>query len=359
MAFSLSSHLEITCHMTSFKPLAGLRVLEFDAIGPVPFCGMMLADHGADITRITRPGGQPNGIDAGDKDIMLRGRSKTLSLDLKSDEGREKVLSLVEGVDVLLEGHRPQVMERLRLGPQECHAVNPALVYCRITGYGQTGPLALNPGHDINYIAQTGALHAMGKASDPPPPPLSLVGDFGGGGMLGAFGVLAAVIHAKNTGKGSVIDTAMVDGSALLMSMTYGWMNAGVWHPERENNILDGAAPFYRCYHGPDGRFIAAGAIEPKFYAAMREALGLSDAIFDDQMNRENWPEMCARMAARIQTMKVEELQAAIDVPEACLSWVISMENAGKTGHIAERQTILHEGDKISIAPAPRFTPSS
>ncbi|WP_170765169.1 CoA transferase [Ruegeria lacuscaerulensis] len=193
--------------MSTPAPLAGLKVLEFDAIGLVPFCGMMLADHDA---QITRPHGQPNGIDAGEEDMLLRGRAEQIPLDLKSKEGRVKILNLVADFDVLLEGHRPGVMERLGIGPEECHAVNPKLVYCRITGYGQTGPLAINPGHDINYIAHTGALHAIGAADQPPPPPLSLIGDFGGRGLLGAFGVLAAVISAHTTGKGSVVDAAMV-----------------------------------------------------------------------------------------------------------------------------------------------------
>jgi alpha-methylacyl-CoA racemase len=342
--------------MTSFKPLAGLKVLEFDAIGPVPFCGMMLADHGAEVIRITRPGGQPNGVDVGDNDILLRGRADEIPVDLKSEAGRNHVLALLSDVDVLLEGHRPGVMERLGLGPGKCHAVNTALVYCRITGYGQTGPLALHPGHDINYIAQTGALHAMGTADQPPPPPLSLIGDFGGGGMLGAFGILAAVFAARASGKGSIIDTAMVDGAALLMALTYGWMNAGVWRSERESNLLDGSAPFYRCYQTRDGRYIAAGAIEPKFYAAMCEALNLVGPVFADQMNRENWPEMSKKVACEIEDMNTESLQKAVDTPDACLSWVTPLEEAGMSGHMKARQTILRDNSSVSVSAAPRFT---
>lgn len=343
--------------MTELNPLTGLKVLEFDAIGPVPFCGMMLADHGAEVIRITRPGGQPNGVDAGDSDMLLRGRAATIPVDLKSETGRNRVRALLADVDVLLEGHRPGVMERLGLGPETCHSVNPALVYCRITGYGQTGPLAPHPGHDINYIAQTGALHAMGPADQPPSPPLSLIGDFGGGGMLGAFGILAAVFAARTTGKGSVVDAAMVDGAALLMALTYGWMNAGIWRPERESNLLDGAAPFYRCYQTQTGRYIAAGAIEPKFYAAMCQALNLKDPIFADQMNRKNWPAMCEAIASAIKGMDLDSLQRAVDTPDACLSWVVPLGDAGKFGHMKARNAILQDNGLITVAAAPRFNP--
>ncbi|WP_428686394.1 CaiB/BaiF CoA transferase family protein [Roseibium sp.] len=343
--------------MNDFKPLSGLKVLEFDAIGPVPFCGMMLSDHGADITRIIRPGGQPNGVDAGEDDMLLRGRARSVPLDLKSVEGRNRVLELVAGMDVLMEGHRPGVMERLGLGPEDCHAVNPALVYCRITGYGQSGPLANHPGHDINYIAQTGALNASGYKDRPPAPTLPLVGDFAGGGLLGAFGILAAVLSARTTGKGAVVDTAMADGTALLMALHYGLMNAGLWSAERQNNLLDGAAPFYRCYRTATGRDIAVGALEPKFYTAMCEALGLNDPVFEDQMNRGNWPEMCRIAEARIATMTGEELQAAVDVPDACLSWVASLADADEGVQMAARKTIVKEDRRYSVAAAPRFLP--
>lgn len=344
--------------MTRFKPLAGLKVLEFDAIGPVPFCAMMLADHGAEVIRITRPGGQPNGVDVGDSEILLRGRAREIPLDLKSDQGRTEALKRLEGTDVLLEGHRPGVMERLGLGPKECHRINPALVYCRITGYGQTGPLAMHPGHDINYIALTGALHAIGPKDAPPPPPLSLVGDFGGGGMLGAFGILAAVFAARSTGKGSVIDAAMADGTALLMAMNYGWKNAGAWVPQRSSNLLDGAAPFYRCYQTGSGRFIAVGAIEPKFYTAMCNALNLNDPIFTDQMNRENWPEMHEKIASAVKEMDETTLQKAVETPDACLSWVTPIEDAGKTGHMKDRKMIQQKDGAITVATAPRFAPA-
>lgn len=341
--------------MSRASPLQNLSVVEFDAIGPTPFCGMMLADHGARITRIVRPGGQPNGINVGEKDILLRNRAKEIPIDLKSDAGRKAALGLIETADVLLEGHRPGVMERLGLGPEACHALNPRLVYCRITGYGQTGPLANHPGHDINYIAQTGALYAMGMADRPPPPPLSLIGDFGGGGMLGAFGVLAAVFAARESGKGSVVDVAMVDGAALLMAMTYGWANAGQWSAERCQNILDGAAPFYRCYKTKDDKFIAVGAIEPKFYAAMCVALGLSDPIFQDQMNQENWPEMSRRIEEIVGAKSMKDLKPALADPSACISEVLSMNQAAETGHAKARGTLKRQDGVIDVAPAPRI----
>lgn len=342
----------------TFAALSDLTVLEFDAIGPVPFCAMMLADHGAQVTRITRPGGQPNGVDAGDADLLLRGRATQVPLDLKSDTGRAQALDLIARTEVLVEGHRPGVMERLGLGPEACHAVNPALVYCRITGYGQSGPLANHPGHDINYVAQTGALHGIGPADLPPPPPLSLIGDFGGGGMLGAFGILAAVIKARATGQGAVIDAAMVDGAALQMAMTYGWANAGFWQSARAANLLDGAAPFYRCYETADGRYLAAGAIEPKFYAVMRQVLGLDDPVFDDQMNRSLWLQMSDLVAQQIARMTPADLDAAVATPDACLSWVVPMAELGRDDHMAARQMVTRDGTTIRLGTAPRMSPA-
>ncbi|MES0813019.1 CaiB/BaiF CoA-transferase family protein [Roseibium sp. SCPC15] len=342
--------------MNPLKPLAGLKVLEFDAIGPVPFCAMMLADHGAEITRVTRPGGQPNGVDAGQDDLLLRGRSAIVQLDLKSDEGRSEALEQVAGTDVLLEGHRPGVMERLGLGPETCRKINPALVYCRITGYGQTGPLADHPGHDINYVALTGALHAAGHADREPAPILPLVGDFAGGGLLGAFGVLAAIFSAKTTGQGSVVDTSMVDGTALLMALHYGWQNAGLWSPARQSNLLDGAAPFYRCYRTAGGRHIAVGAIEPKFYLAMCKALDLNDPLFQNQMDKKNWPQMSQLVEARVASMSNAQLDQALAMPDACISWVETTADAHLGEHIGARGTITKEDGRFSVAPAPRFS---
>ena len=333
--------------------LAGVRVLEFDAIGPAPFCGMMLADHGASVIRIGRPEGQPNGVDAGTDDVLLRGRP-TVAVHLKAAAGREVALELAGAADILIEGYRPGVMERLGLGPDVCLTRNPRLVYGRVTGYGQDGPLALNPGHDINYIALTGALAAIGDPERPPPPPLSLIGDFGGGGMLLAFGVLAAYLSAKQTGQGQVVDAAMVDGASLLMALVYGWRNAGQWSTQRQSNLLDGGAPFYRTYQTADGKYLAAGAIEPRFYAAFRAALGLHDPLFDVQMDRTQWPVMCDRIAALIASRPLSGWQGAIEQPDACLSPVLTMDEVLEHPHMRARQTHM-SGDRMQPTPAPRF----
>lgn len=336
--------------------LSGLRVVEFDAIGPAPFCGKLLSDHGATVLRIGRPGGQPNGVSVGDADPLLHGRP-TVPLDLKDTADRQLVLALLQTADALIEGNRPGVMERLGLGPDEVFAVNPRLVYGRITGYGQTGPLALNPGHDINYIALTGALHAIGRAADPPPPPLNLLGDYGGGGMLLAFGLLAAHLHALRTGHGQVVDAAMVDGTLQLMAPVYGWTNAGIWSATRGSNFLDGSAPFYGTYRTADGRFLAVGAIEARFYAAFREALGLTDPLFDAQMDRARWPAMRERIATVVASRTLDGWRDAIAVPDACLSPVLSCETAADHPQVAARAAVRRDPDgSLHTAPAPRLS---
>lgn len=336
--------------------LAGLRVVEFDAIGPAPFCGKLFADHGASVIRIGRPGGQPNGISAGDEDALLQGRP-TLPFDLKLDVDREGVFDLLAGADMLIEGYRPGVMERLGFGPAEVLAVNPRLVYGRITGYGQTGPLSQHPGHDINYIALTGALHAIGPEAEPPPPPLNLVGDYGGGAMLLAFGLLAAHLHALRTGRGQVVDAAMLDATLLLMAPVFGWMNAGLWSMRRETNFLDGSAPFYRTYRTADGRFLAAGAIEPKFYAAFRRVLGLVEPMFDAQMDRTQWPAMRERIAEVIASRTLNGWQDAIAVPDACLSPVLSCEQAASHPQVVARDALRHDPRRgLHVNPAPRMS---
>jgi alpha-methylacyl-CoA racemase len=332
--------------------LEGLKIIEFEAIGPVPFCGMMLADHGASVTRILRPNDADEAASFVDMGMLLRNRSQSLVLDLKREKG--DVLELIRAADGLIEGFRPGVMERLGLGPDVCHAANPRLVYGRISGYGQTGPLARNPGHDINYIAQTGALHALGESDRPPSPPLSLVGDFGGGGMLAAFGMLAGLLQAQRFGRGSVFDAAMCDGAALLMALTYSWSDRGKWTSTRASNLLDGGAPFYRCYRTQDDRYLALGAIEPKFYKAMREELGLHDALFDEQMNQKCWPEMTRRIAELIESRPLVEWQSAVERADACVSVVASIEEAA-SGHLAERGTLRREENAFVVASAPRF----
>ncbi|NBU25750.1 MAG: CoA transferase, partial [Gammaproteobacteria bacterium] len=264
---------------------------------------------------------------------------------------------LLQAADALIEGSRPGVMERLGLGPEAVLAVNPRLVYGRITGYGQTGPLAQHPGHDINYIALTGALHAIGRAADPPPPPLNLLGDYGGGGMLLAFGLLAAHLNALRTGQGQVVDAAMVDGTLQLMSPVYGWTNAGIWSATRESNFLDGSAPFYGTYRTADGRFLAVGAIEARFYATFRQVLGLTDALFDAQMDKARWPAMRGRIAAIVASRTLEGWRDAIAVPDACLSPVLSCEDAPDHPHIAARAAVDREPDgSLRTAPAPRLS---
>ncbi|MEZ5788525.1 MAG: CaiB/BaiF CoA-transferase family protein [Xanthobacteraceae bacterium] len=335
--------------------LDGLRVVEFDAIGPAPFCGMMLADHGASVVRITRPGGQPEAVDAGSHDVLLRGRIP-LTLDLKLAADLAHARELIGAADILIEGYRPGVMERFGLGPEACFADNPRLVYGRVTGWGQTGPLARHPGHDINFIALSGALAAMGEPDRPPEPPLNLLGDFAGGGMMLAFGVLAALLQAQRTGRGQVVDAAMVDGTAALMAMIAGWRNAGMWTGRRHDNLLDGGAPFYRCYATRDGRYLAAGAIEPQFYAAFRRVLGLTEPLFDAPMDRTRWPAMCARVAAVIAGRTLAEWQAAIDEPDACLTPVLTLDEAPDHPHLAARGTYARNGDAVAPGPAPRFS---
>jgi alpha-methylacyl-CoA racemase len=334
--------------------LDGLRVVEFDAIGPAPFCGMMLADHGASVIRIARPGGQPSAIDAGRHDVLLRGRLD-LRLDLKVPADFVRARDLIRVADILIEGYRPGVMERFGLGPEDCLADNPRLVYGRVTGYGQTGPLAHRPGHDINFIALAGALAAMGEPDRPPLPPLNLLGDFAGGGMMLAFGVLAAHLKAQRTGRGEVVDAAMIDGTAALMAMIAGWRNAGMWRDRRGDNLLDGGAPFYRCYATRDGRFIAAGAIEPQFYAAFRRVLGLTDPMFDAQMDRTRWPAMRERIAAVIAGRTLAEWQPAIDEPNACLTPVLGLDETPDHPHLAARGICSRIGEAVVVNPAPRF----
>ena len=339
------------------RPLAGLRVLEFDAIGPVPFCGMMLADHGAEITRVLRPGGQPGGVDAGAHDPLLRGRSRQVALDLKSEAGRMAALDLAAEAQILIEGHRPGVMERLGLGPKACHARNPTLVYGRVTGYGQSGPLAGHAGHDINYVARTGALHAIGDADRPPPPPLSLVGDFGGGGMMAAFGLVAAAWQAERTGRGATLDIAMIDGTALLTALTWGWREAGLWRDERGANLLDGGAPFYRCYACADGRYLAVGAIEPRFYLAFRAAFDLHEPIFDAQMDRDLWPAMRAIVAERVAARPRDGWSEAFADPLACVTPVLSWDEVCDDPQVAARGTHVSTDTGVRVAPAPRLEP--
>jgi len=331
-------------------PLSGLKVVEFAGIGPGPFCGMLLSDLGADVARIDRIGAR-----GGAKtDITSRGR-RSVALDLKDPAAVETALQLMERADIVFEGFRPGVMERLGLGPEVALKRNPKLVYGRMTGWGQTGPWSQAAGHDINYIALVGALHAIGTA-DKPVPPLNLVGDFGGGALYLAFGLLAGVINARATGQGQVVDCAMTDGAASLMSMFYGMLGSGVWSDERRSNLLDGAAPFYDTYQCSCGRWIALGSIEPQFYALLMEKAGVQDAAFQAQMNRAEWPQLKAKLAEIIRTKSRDDWSAIMDATDVCYAPVLSLKEAPHHPHNAARGTFVEIEGVVQPGPAPRFS---
>ena len=332
-------------------PLKGLSIVEFAGIGPGPFCGMVLADLGAEVIRIDRRDGPP----ADPRDFTGRGR-RSVALDLKSPAAIEAALRLIEGADALIEGFRPGVMERLGLGPAVCQARNPRLVYGRMTGWGQDGPLAQSAGHDMNYIALTGALWAIGRPGERPVPPLNLVGDYGGGGMLLALGLLAALLEAKGSGRGQVVDAAMVDGAALLMAPIYAMAARGRWRNERGVNFLDGAAPWYDTYECADGRFLAAGPIEPQFFAVMMEKLGLDAADWPDRMEPARWPALKAAIAAAISTRTRDDWAAVFEGTDACVAPVLDMAEAPRHPHMAARGTFVERDGVVQPAPAPRFS---
>lgn len=332
-------------------PLTGLKVLEFAGIGPVPFCGMLFADLGADVLRIDREGARP--ID--EYSIETRGRRSVL-LDLKAAGHRSVALQLIEKTDVLIEGFRPGVMERLGLGPEVALEINPKLVYGRMTGWGQSGPLAKSPGHDINYVALSGALHAMGT-KDKPAVPLNLIGDFGGGALYLAFGMLAALRHVDLGGDGQVVDCAMTEGVISTMGMIYGRYAAGLWKDERESNIIDGAAPFYDNYECADGKWIAIGSIETPFYRALLDVLGLEDDdAFTDQMNRDGWPELKRRLTLIFKTRTRDEWCAAFEGTEVCYAPVLSLAEAPDHPHNRARESFVEVDGVIQPAPLPRFS---
>ncbi len=330
-------------------PLSGLKVVEFAGIGPGPFCGMLLSDLGADVVRIDR-----RGADGASTDVTCRGR-RSIALDLKSPLATEACLKLFETADALIEGFRPGVMERLGLGPEAALKRNPKLVYGRMTGWGQTGPFAKAAGHDMNYIAIAGVLAAIGT-KDKPVPPLNLVGDFGGGALYLAFGLLAGVLHARASGQGQVIDCAMSDGAASLMAMFYGKKAAGEWSSERRANLLDGGAHFYDTYECADGRWIAIGSIEPQFYALLLEKTGISDPDFQQQTNHEMWPTLKARLAEVIRRKTRAEWCEIMDATDVCFAPVLDMDEAPAHPHNAARQTFVTVEGVVQPAPAPRFS---
>ena len=331
-------------------PLSGLKIVEFAGIGPGPFCGMLLSDLGADVVRIDRKGvGR-----ASKTDVTARGR-RSVAMDLKSPDAVEACLTLFEKADVVFEGFRPGVMERLGLGPDVALARNPKLVFGRMTGWGQTGPYAQAAGHDQNYIAITGALHAIGTA-DKPIPPLNLVGDFGGGALYLAFGLLAGVIHARATGQGQVIDCAMSDGAASLMAMFYGMKAAGMWTDDRRSNLLDGGAHFYDTYQCSDGKWISIGSIEPQFYALLLEKTGISDPDFKSQMDRSLWPTLHDRLARILASKTRDDWCEIMEATDVCFAPVLTLDEAPHHKHNAARQTFVEVEGVMQPAPAPRFS---
>ncbi len=335
-------------------PLSGLRVVEVAGIGPGPFCAMLLADLGADVVRVDRS--SSNGTPASARfDVLNRGR-RSVTVDLKHPDGPAVVLRLVEQADALLEGFRPGVAERLGIGPAPCLARNRRLVYGRMTGWGQEGPLAASAGHDITYAAVAGALAHIGRAGQLPTPPLNLVADFGGGGMLLALGLVAGLLHAERTGEGQVVDAAMVDGTALLMAPFFGARAVGFWSDERGTNLLDSGAPFYDVYRCSDGKEIAVGAIEPQFFAALLEVLGLAPGSLPDQNDRERWPELRAALTWAFEGRPRAEWLERAEGVDACVAPVLTMVEAAQHPHLRARQTIVDRDGVPQPAPAPRFS---
>ncbi|MDX3715730.1 MULTISPECIES: CaiB/BaiF CoA-transferase family protein [Streptomyces] len=341
-------------------PLTGLRVIELAGIGPAPHAALVLADLGADVVRVEGPRGRQLQLaDADHVDMGLRGR-RVVAADLKSAEDLEMVLDLVGRADVLLEGMRPGVAERLCIGPQACLKRNSRLVYARVTGWGQHGPLATAVGHDINYVGLSGALHAMGDPGAPPAPPLNLVGDYGGGSMLVLVGILAALFERSHSGRGQVVDAAMVDGAVLLSQMLLALRAMGGWSDRRGTNILDGSAPFYRTYACADGRHVAVGALEPQFFGALVEGLGLAPETVGEQHDRQSWNSMRELFAERFASQTRDEWVASFSGLDACVTPVLAYGEAAKHPHLVARQTYVEVGGVVQAAPAPRFsrTPS-
>ena len=345
-------------------PLAGIKVVEIAGIGPGPYGAMLLADLGADIIRIDRSTGVNafgQGPDAEPPaDILARGR-RSVAVDLKNPEGVATVLDLVEQADVLIEGFRPGVMERLGLGPDVCLERNPRLVYGRMTGWGQEGPYASAAGHDINYIALAGALEPLGRAGEQPTPPLNLVGDFGGGGMMLAFGVCAALVEVARSGEGQVIDAAMIDGAASLMTMTWSFKHMGIWADERGTNMLDTGAHFYDTYETADGKYVSIGSIEPQFYAELLRLTGIDPESLPKQMDKSQWPALKERFAEVFKTKTRDEWCEIMEHTDVCFAPVLAMDEAPQHPHIAERETFTTVAGLVQPAPAPRFsrTPGS
>jgi alpha-methylacyl-CoA racemase len=331
-------------------PLTGLRVIELAGIGPGPHAAMILGDLGADVVRVDRPG-------ASGADPMLRNRRFVIA-DLKSDEGRELILKLVAKADVLIEGYRPGVTERLGLGPEDCAKVNDRLIYGRMTGWGQTGPRSQQAVHDINYISLNGVLHAIGRAGERPVPPLNLVGDFGGGSMFLLLGILSALWERQTSGKGQVVDAAMIDGSSVLVQMMWGMRAMGMWTDERGTNMLDTGAPYYDTYECADGRYVSVGAIESQFYAAMLAGLGLDAADLPEQNDRSRWPELRAKFTQAFASRDRDHWAKVFADSDACVTPVLAFGEVETEPHVTERKTFYQTGGGLQPMPAPRFSRS-
>jgi len=337
-------------------PLEGIRVIEVAGIGPGPFCAMMLADMGAEVLRVDRAGSVRGGDpDRPPMDVLNRGR-RSIGVDLKHADGVETVLRLAEGADALIEGFRPGVAERLGIGPEACLARNPGLVYGRMTGWGQEGPYAHAAGHDINYIALAGALHPIGRRGGPPVPPLNLVGDFGGGGLILAFGVVCALLEKQRSGEGQVVDAAMVDGAAILTAMFYGLSAMGVWTTERGTNLLDTGAHFYDVYECADGEYVSIGSIEPQFYAELLRLTGLEGEDLPHQMDRSQWAALKERLAGVFKQRTRDEWCRIMDGTDVCFAPVLSLDEARTHPHNVARGTFADVAGVVQPGPAPRFS---
>ncbi len=330
--------------------LAGLKVIEMAGLGPCPLAGQLLADHGADVVSIDRRSGPANPAD-----INRRGK-RSLALNLKSEEGVEILGKLIARADILIEGFRPGVMEKLGLGPEDCAVLNPGLIYGRMTGWGQQGPLARTAGHDLNYLAVTGALGAMGCRDEPPPPPLNLVADYGGGAMFLLFGVLMALYERGRSGRGQIVDAAMVDGVPAMMGLLHSMLAQGLWSPERESNMLDGAAPYYRCYETSDKKYISVGAIEPQFFAELLALAGLPADHCQDQNDTGLWPARRSEYAALFRTRTRDEWMAVFEGSDACVAPVLNWTEVEAHAHNAARGTFVRVDDILQAAPAPRLS---
>ena len=337
-------------------PLSGVKVVELAGIGPGPFAAMLLSDLGADVIRIDRADKVNAAVfDRPNVDVLLRGR-RSIGVDLKHPDGAETVLGLIEQADALVEGFRPGVMEKLGLGPDVCLARNPRLVYGRMTGWGQDGPMANASGHDINYIALAGALAHFGRAESKPTPPINIVGDFGGGGLMMAFGVVCGVLEARTSGQGQVLDVAMVDGAATLMAFVWGIKALGAWDEARGVNVLDSGAPFYDTYETADGKFIALGSLEGQFYAEMLEKTGLADTGLPSQMDRSGWDEWRARFTETFKSKTRDEWDEILKGSDACYAPVLTMSEAFTDDHMRARGTFIERDGIPQPAPAPRFS---